>query len=495
MYKSVQKYIRACEVCQRMTTATTSQAPLASLPIPDRCWQSISMDFLYSLPRDSHGCSGIVVFVDRFSKMVHIEPVKSTITSAQAATIFVNSVFRYHGLPRDIISDRDPRFTAKFWSKLFHLLGTKLKMSTTDHPQTDGQTERANRSILSILRSFCSDHPYQWSRYLPLVEFALNNTVHSSTGCTPFFVNGLHHPLVPAILHRRVPDFTPGESEDVLADASDVDDSDIILDVNDPLLIDNDSVPSSSSNPSLRYNLCHWKPVPLNVLSVPLNFLSVPLNFLTVPTSVMDPNSIIGVPSSDVPSCVNDIPLPVTDVTDISKDDSLFELYNRDGYLSSISSSAAICPPSKEHSTYEISSLKVQDVLDKYYAVLQYVKDRIALAQDKQKENADKHGRANHYVFKINDEVLLSTKGLPPRLVSMVAKKLQPRFIGPFKVVAKFGSSYKLDIPSSFKLHPTFYVGRLKPYLRHSSLTNDPPPSTLLPVASSLPTEPRQDSV
>ena len=98
----------------------------------------MSLDFVFGLPPDSAGNTGILVFVCRLSKMVHLAPVRDTITGKQAARLFLDGVFRYHGLPETIVSDRDPRFTAAFWRTLFQLLGTRLTMSTADHPQTDG---------------------------------------------------------------------------------------------------------------------------------------------------------------------------------------------------------------------------------------------------------------------------------------------------------------------------------------------------------------------
>ena len=128
---------------------------------------------------------------------MHIAPCRAQVTGKETASLFLAHVFRHHGLPESIVSDRDPRFTSAFWRHLFAKLGTKLAMSTADHPQTDGQTERVNRSVEDILRSVCAEHPTEWSSMLPFVEFAINNSVHASTGETPFFLNGLRHPRTP----------------------------------------------------------------------------------------------------------------------------------------------------------------------------------------------------------------------------------------------------------------------------------------------------------
>ena len=192
-YQFVRKYIRACEVCQRVKPSPSSRAPLQPLPVPTECWQSVSMDFVFGFPEDDHKNNGILVFVDRFSKMVHLAAVPESIKAQGCARVFIDTVFRLHGLPRELVSDRDPRFTADFWQSVFRSLGTRLKMSTSDHPETDGQTERANRVLEEILRGYV--HSFSsWSEFLPMVEFAINNSVHASTTHTPFYVNGLRHP-------------------------------------------------------------------------------------------------------------------------------------------------------------------------------------------------------------------------------------------------------------------------------------------------------------
>ena len=109
------------------------------------------MDFVFGKPDDDHKNNGILVFVDQFSKMVHLAVVSESITANGCARVFLDTIFQLHGLPRELVSDRDPRFTAEFWLSVFRSLGTRLKMSTSDHPETDGQTERANRVLEEIL--------------------------------------------------------------------------------------------------------------------------------------------------------------------------------------------------------------------------------------------------------------------------------------------------------------------------------------------------------
>ena len=200
MYKHVARYVQLCEICHAIKPSSSLAAPLQSLPIPSECWRDVSLDYIFGFPKDIHRHTGVLVFVCRLSKMVHLVPCSKSVDAEKSAQLFLDTVFKHHGLPERLVSDRDPRFTGKFWREVFNLLGTKLNMSTARHPESDGQTERANRVIEDILRSFCQKFPKRWSSLLPLVEFAINNTQHVSTGFTPFFVNGLTHPRVPATL-------------------------------------------------------------------------------------------------------------------------------------------------------------------------------------------------------------------------------------------------------------------------------------------------------
>jgi hypothetical protein len=185
------------------------------LPIPHRRWTDLSMDFITHLPPSGdEGYDSIMVVVDRLTKMAHFIPCHKTITARQCADLFVTNVFKLHGIPTSIVSDRYKLFTSEFWSMLFYKLGTSLDMSSGYHPQTDGQTERMNRTLEEMLRSYCGDpdNQFLWSYYLPLVEFAYNNTPQTSTGQTPFFLCYGLHPLSPVDLVHGVTD----ESSDYL---------------------------------------------------------------------------------------------------------------------------------------------------------------------------------------------------------------------------------------------------------------------------------------
>ncbi|MCO5593344.1 hypothetical protein L7F22_047355 [Adiantum nelumboides] len=186
MKRDILDYVSKCVVCQKTKFDRGKQPGLLQpLPIPDSPWESISMDFIFGLPKLN---TGIWTIVDRFRKQAHFIPVKKTIKAHQMATLFISQIFKYHGLPSSIVSDRDPRMTSNFWKGLFENLRIRLNFSPAYHPQTDGQCEIANLTILDLLKSYVKevDQRSQWEKYLPLVEYAYNDLVHISTGKAPF---------------------------------------------------------------------------------------------------------------------------------------------------------------------------------------------------------------------------------------------------------------------------------------------------------------------
>lgn len=198
MAADVKEFVRACSMCQ--TTKSSNRKPaglLQPLPVPGKKWDQVSMDLITQLPRTRSGNDCIVVVVDRLTKMAHAIPCKTAISAPELAKLFVAHVVRHHGMPSAIVSDRDTRFTAHFWQALMRALGTKLSMSTAFHPQTDGQTERTNRTLEQMLRGVVSADQADWDDHLPLVEFAYNNARQASTAMTPFFLNSGQHPNLP----------------------------------------------------------------------------------------------------------------------------------------------------------------------------------------------------------------------------------------------------------------------------------------------------------
>lgn len=199
--KDTRKYIDSCPECQRNKRPHQHPAGLLQpLDIPTERWSHVTMDFIVQLPKTKSGFDAITVFVDKLTKQAHFCASHTADTAPEVANIFFRNVFRLHGLPRVIISDRDPKFTGHFWKTLHSTLGTKLAMSTAFHPQTDGQTEQANRTLEEMLRAFVNYRQDNWDTYLPALEFAFNNTKNCSTGFTPFFLNTGAEPLIPASL-------------------------------------------------------------------------------------------------------------------------------------------------------------------------------------------------------------------------------------------------------------------------------------------------------
>ncbi len=202
MHKNILAYVRSCDTCQRNKSSNTNTATIAQpLAIPTSRWSSVSMDFITQLPTTAnHKYDAIFVVLCRLSKMAHFIPTYSNATAADTAYLFLHNIFRLHGMPQSIISDRDSKFTSHFWRELHLALGTKLHMSTAFHPQSDGQTERMNRTLEDILRAYVTDKQSDWDEHLSLAEFAYNNSLQASTHFTPFFMNYGEHPHTPVSL-------------------------------------------------------------------------------------------------------------------------------------------------------------------------------------------------------------------------------------------------------------------------------------------------------
>ena len=204
MRAAVNNYVTTCASCQRNKAPGKKPIGLLKpLEVPAAPWAEVTMDFITGLPCTAAGHDAVMVFCDRLTKMVHFAACTTTIDAAGAAKLFRNHVFTAHGLPVSIVSDRDTRFTSEFWSALVELLGVKHKMSSAFHPQTDGQTERVNRVLEEYLRHYVSPSHDDWNDWLPLAEFAYNNSVHEAIGETPFFLNYGVHPRLPGAVRTQ----------------------------------------------------------------------------------------------------------------------------------------------------------------------------------------------------------------------------------------------------------------------------------------------------
>jgi hypothetical protein len=190
----VNEYVKTCDACQRNKPVHHAKhGLLQNLPIPTAPWQSLSMDHITDLPL-SATYDAILVVADRFTKQAHFIKANKTDDARTLARQFLDNIFRIHGLPNDIVSDRGATFTSQWWKEFLKMLKVKPNLSTAFHPQTDGQTERINQTIEQHLRTFCDYLQDDWTDLLPLAEHAYNCTHHSSIGMSPFYANLGYNP-------------------------------------------------------------------------------------------------------------------------------------------------------------------------------------------------------------------------------------------------------------------------------------------------------------
>jgi len=187
--KEVGRYVDRCDVCQRYKNQ--NKAPAGKLMpnmIPEKPWSHISADFITKLPL-AQGYNTILVVCDCFSKMVHFIATTEKTSAEGLAKLFQDHIWKLHGLPESIISDRGVQFAAGMMKELNNLLGIQTKLSTAYHPQTDGQMERINQKLEQYLRVFIDHRQEQWPDWLGMAEFAYNNKIHTTTKILPFKAN------------------------------------------------------------------------------------------------------------------------------------------------------------------------------------------------------------------------------------------------------------------------------------------------------------------
>ena len=172
-------HVSTCDLC---LWTKAHRHPLVGelhpLPIPDNPWDTVSVDFIVELP-DSAGHNAVMVVVDSITKQAHFMPTFMTITAAGTACLFIQHIWKHHGLPRKVVSDCGLQFVAEFTRELYQMLGIKLAATTAYHPQGDGQMECVNQELEQYLRLFVNQRQDDWMDLLPLVEFQYNNHVHA----------------------------------------------------------------------------------------------------------------------------------------------------------------------------------------------------------------------------------------------------------------------------------------------------------------------------
>jgi transposase InsO family protein len=183
--EDVINHVKECTTCQANKNEHTHPAGLLqSLPIPEHKWESISMDFIIGMPK-TQGKDYIFVVVDRLTKFANFLAIAIDFSAAQVAELFFREIFKLHGLPKTIVSDRDSKFMSTFWQELFRLVGIALTPSTSYHTQTEGQTKIVNKWVEGYLRKYVAGQQKAWTRWLHLGEYFYNTTQHMSIGMSP----------------------------------------------------------------------------------------------------------------------------------------------------------------------------------------------------------------------------------------------------------------------------------------------------------------------
>jgi len=159
---------------------------LQLLSVPEWKWEEVSMDFITGLPTARKRNDSIWVIIDRLTKSAHFIPVKNSYIPPKYADLYMAEIVKLHGIPKTIISDRGPQFTAHFWERMHKSLGTSLVRSTAYHPQTSGQMERLNQVLEDMLRACVLSSRGSWESCLPLAELSYNNSYQESIKMAPF---------------------------------------------------------------------------------------------------------------------------------------------------------------------------------------------------------------------------------------------------------------------------------------------------------------------
>lgn len=198
MDADIKAYVETCDKCQRNKARhQIKENRMSTLPAPDRPWDVVGIDFITNLPVTKNGYDAIAVISCHSVKMMHLVPCLGTVSGKEFAGTFRRQVFRLHGLPRFIVSDRGVQFTSGLWTQLCADLGIKLRMSSAYQPSTDGQVERANKTLEEMIRSFVNSSHTDWDEYLDCAEFAINKAKAAATGCAPFDLVYYHAPMSP----------------------------------------------------------------------------------------------------------------------------------------------------------------------------------------------------------------------------------------------------------------------------------------------------------
>lgn len=190
MFEDIQKRISSCRTCLANKIERNRKSGLLSPhEVPRRCWEHITADFVTEFPRTTTGYDSVLVVVDKLSKRVVLVPMRKSSNAEEVANLFEFHVFSKFGVPEKLTPDRDPKFTAKYWRTIMKSNGVRLNMATTDHPETDGQSERSIQTLISILRPVIQKEPRDWDKFLPSMEYEINSAKQESSKLSPFEVD------------------------------------------------------------------------------------------------------------------------------------------------------------------------------------------------------------------------------------------------------------------------------------------------------------------
>ena len=205
MTHTVQRVVKCCPVCQcDATKKQIDEGPYRPIAAGGP-WEVITVDFVSGFaPSVQNRFTACCVVCDRFTRMIHVELCRDHATAQETVGMMLRMVISRHGCPRVIISDRGTQFDSELWTQVWKILGMRVALASTHHPQTNGLTERFNRTLISLIRKYAHAYPKHWAEFLPMFEFAYNNTVHSMTQIAPFVADRGYHPPMPvSMLNTR----------------------------------------------------------------------------------------------------------------------------------------------------------------------------------------------------------------------------------------------------------------------------------------------------
>ena len=209
----IKKYVQACQACQRGKPRNEKDpGHLHNLEIPGNRWTDISVDFIGPLPK-SDSKDAVMVVVDRLTKRAHFIATTTKASAQEIGKLFEDYIFKLHGLPKSIMSDRDTRFTSKYWKCFIESLGLTANMSTAFHQRSNGLAERTIRSLKQYLSIYCNATSTDWMSYLSLAEFSYNSVYNSSLRMSPFVADLGYLPSAPVDL--TLPSMDSGEEPGV----------------------------------------------------------------------------------------------------------------------------------------------------------------------------------------------------------------------------------------------------------------------------------------